>query len=204
MAQTTDFDLIIQNGKVVDGSGNPWFAADIGIRQGRIATIGDLADCDAASTIDATDRIVSPGFIDIHNHSDFTILAGPQAHSQVTQGVTTMVVGNCGTSAAPWNTAIAETIGLMESEIAIQKISELGIKWESYSEYLQQVEKRGCAANIATLVGHNNVRTAVLGWDSKAPDEKELKKMQAYVAEAMEAGAFGISFGLFYPPGFFA
>jgi N-acyl-D-amino-acid deacylase len=198
------FDCIVENGRVVDGAGNPWFRADVGIRDGKIAALGRLAGAEAARRIDAADRVVSPGFIDMHNHSDFTLLVRPEADSHIRQGVTTLVIGNCGGSAAPWNQDAAAAAGTLEDDSTMAQLAALGVRWNTFAEYLDVVARRGCAANVAALVGHGNVRAAVLGWAGRAPDAAELQRMQALVAEAMEAGAFGISYGLMYPPGFFA
>jgi N-acyl-D-amino-acid deacylase len=197
------YDTVIVGGAVVDGSGNPWFRADVGLKDGKIVRIGNLSGAQTARTIDATDRVVSPGFIDLHNHSDVTVLVRPQAESHVMQGVTTMVVGNCGGSAAPWSQAAAATAGALEDDV-LDSLARTGIAWNSFAEYLTQVEKRGAATNVAALVGHGNVRSVVMGWDNRPPAPSELRAMQDLVAEAMEAGAFGISYGLMYPPGFFA
>jgi len=197
-------DCIVDNGRVVDGAGNPWFRADVGIRGGRIVAVGNLSGAEAARRIDAMDRAVSPGFIDMHNHSDITLLVRPEADSHIRQGVTTMVIGNCGGSAAPWSAAAAATSGTLEDDSTLSRLGELGLRWSTFAEYLDVVSQRGCAANVAALVGHGNIRSIVLGWESRAPSADELNRMRAMVAEAMEAGAYGISYGLMYPPGFFA
>ena len=197
-------DLIIENGQVVDGAGNPWFGADVGVKGGRIASVGRLEGVEAAQRIDATGRAVSPGFIDIHNHSDLTLLARPEADSHLRQGVTTLVIGNCGGSAAPLGGRADAPAGFVDEESLLGKLAGQGLRWESFAEYLGVLERQRCATNVAALVGHGNVRNVVLGWENRAPDASELEQMKALVAEAMEAGAFGLSFGLLYPPGFFA
>jgi N-acyl-D-amino-acid deacylase len=204
--QTSDqgYDSILCNGQVVDGSGNPWFRADVGIKSGQIAAVGDLSAAEGRQRIDVAGRVVCPGFIDIHNHSDLSLLARPEADSHVRQGVTTMVIGNCGESAAPLTAGAGGPAGFLDEEGLLRAITTQGRRWTSFGEYLEVVESRRCATNVAALVGHGNVRNVVLGWEKRAPDAAELERMEGLVAEAMEAGAFGLSFGLLYPPGFFA
>ncbi|MFZ5918217.1 MAG: N-acyl-D-amino-acid deacylase family protein [Chloroflexota bacterium] len=205
MVQTSSYDRLIRNGWIVDGSGNPWFRADVGVKNARIVALGDLSGAQAASTIDAAGLVVCPGFIDIHNHSDISVLVRPQAENMVMQGVTTMVIGNCGSSAAPISPEASAISGDFDVQDGVMAaLAEQGIRWRTLAEYLALVEKRGAAANVAALVGHGNVRTMVLGWDNRPPDAAEMASMRAHVAEAMEAGAFGLSFGLLYAPGFFA
>lgn len=198
-------DAIIRGGMIVDGSGNPWYRGDVAIRNGRIVSIGDLSGAEASTVIDAAGRVVSPGFIDIHNHSDIAVLARPSCDSHLLQGITTMVVGQCGSSAAPAlepGAPGSEELGVEDA--AIQRLREEGFSWGTFAEYLAQVERRNVATNVAAMVGHGTVRAAVLGWANRAPDESELRRMRAYTAEAMEAGAFGLTSGLMYAPGFFA
>lgn len=195
------FDIGILGGRVVDGAGNPWYYADLGIKGKRIAKVGriDRKECDR--TIDAKGKYVCPGFIDIHTHSDITAILYPGCDSTIRQGVTTHLIGNCGESAAPlrepyvelWMNYWGGWAGRMEAW-----------KWRSFAEYLSFVEKRGVGHNIAALVGHSTVRTAVMGAERRAPTAKELGLMKDLVEEAMRAGAFGMSTGLVYPPGCFA
>ena len=176
----SEFDILIRNGSIVDGAGNPWFKADIGIRDGKILKVGNLASSTGKKIIDARGLVVSPGFIDIHNHSDSALLINPKAESMIRQGVTTMLIGNCGKSASP---------------------SE---KWQTLNKYFAQLDKQGVATNVAALVGHGDIRTMVLGEASRLPTSKELKEMKALVAQAMEDGAIGMSTGLDYAPGMFS
>ncbi|MBS7652270.1 MAG: D-aminoacylase [Candidatus Bathyarchaeia archaeon] len=194
------YDLLIKGGRIIDGSGNPWIRADIGIIDGRISDILRVQSSAAAAReeIDARGMVVCPGFIDIHSHSDFVLLVNPMAESKVRQGVTTEVIGNCGDSAAPAEGEAAES--------ARKTLAELGIEldWSSFSEYLQHLERMGVSVNVATLVGHGTVRKSVMGYENRPPEEGEMEEMRYLVAEAMEAGAFGLSSGLVYPPGRFA
>ena len=194
------FDVLIRGGRVLDGTGSPARALDVGIRQGHIVRVGLLKGSQADRTIDATSLYVAPGFIDIHTHSDVGILVEPTAECAVRQGVTTHVVGNCGDSPAP--------IGEKYRELATRRFEYYAQardwSWTTYQQYLDFVEGRGVGVNIAGLVGHGAIRTAVMGFDERAPDHGELRAMKSHVAEAMKAGAFGMSTGLVYPPGCFA
>lgn len=192
------YDLILRKGLVVDGTGNPWFRADVGIKDGKIVKIGDLASADSSRAIDAGGLVVCPGFVDIHTHSDMGLLANPRANNYVMQGVTTQGIGNCGFSAAPVGD---ESEGLLEDA---GLASEVEVNWRTFSEYLSRLELQGVATNVAALVGHGAVREAVFGWADRPPTQEELEEMRAHVAEAMVAGAFGLSTGLMYPPGIFA
>ncbi len=191
------FDVLIRNGHLIDGSGSCWFLADVAIERGKVAQIGDLGCLDARRTIDARKFVVCPGFIDVHSHSDFSLLANAKAESKVRQGVTTEVNGNCGDSPAP-----SEGISIYDKELA--KEYKLDIDWSTIGEYLAKLEKRRAALNVVQLVGHATVRTAVMGYEKRGPTSRELDEMKQLVAQAMMAGAFGMSTGLIYPPGCFA
>lgn len=191
-------DLAIENGLIVDGTGNPWYRANVAVKGDRIAAITPLEIRDAKRVIDAKGFVVSPGFIDMHSHSDLTLLAGVNAESKVRQGVTTEVIGNCGESAAPLE---GEAVGVAQTSA-----SEYGLKvtWSSLSEYMNTLERRGVVLNVACLIGHGTVRTSVMGFENRAPTHREMKRMQELVAKGMREGAFGISSGLFYVPGSYA
>jgi N-acyl-D-amino-acid deacylase len=197
------FDIIIKNGKIIDGTGNPWFKADLGIKNGKIAKIGCLSSSRAEKTLDADGLIVCPGFIDMHSHSDFSVIFNPKAESTIRQGVTTLVVGNCGMSLAPVNPAREDLLMRYISPF-LPPGEKLEIKWSTFSEYLKHQEKFGVSSNIANLVGHGTVRIAVMGFEERTPTKEELGEMKMLVAEAMEAGAFGMSTGLIYPPGIYS
>ncbi len=191
------YDILIINGKVVDGTGNPWFKADIAIQKGKIVGLGRLNKREAKKVLDAEGCYVSPGFIDIHSHSDLTLLIIPGADSRIRQGITTEVIGNCGVSLAP----ISEKYyGLLK-----KYYGELGRgiswDWHSLGEYLNTLEKQGIALNVGQLIGHGTLRMSIMGHEKRLATEKELDEMKNLVAESMEAGAFGMSTGLVYPPG---
>ena len=195
------FDIGILGGRIVDGAGNPWYYGDLGVVGMKIAKIGKIARSECKRSIDAKGDYVCPGFIDIHTHSDITALVFPGCDSTLRQGVTTHLVGNCGSSAAPmrepyvdvWKNYWGEWAGTFEAG-----------DWRTFAQYLSAVEKHRVGHNIAALVGHGAVRTAALGAERRAPRPAELKLMKDLVDEAMRAGAFGLSTGLVYPPGSFA
>lgn len=191
------FDIIIQNGHLVDGTGNPWFQADVGVKSGKIVDIGELGSDDAERIINAEGLVVCPGFIDMHSHSDYSLLANSKAESKIRQGVTTELNGNCGDSPTP-------SEGMTDE--AREELREHGlvVDWLTLREYLNRLEQQGIALNVAQLVGHGTVRTAVMGHDNRLPTREELHDMKELVAQAMKEGAFGMSTGLFYLPGCFA
>jgi N-acyl-D-amino-acid deacylase len=192
-AQSSRFDTLILNGHVVDGTGSPWYAADIGIRDGRIAAIGRLAGAQATQTIDARGRIVAPGFIDMLGQSELTLLVDPHVPSKIFQGITTEITGEGG-SVAPLNDAIikADKVGYNHLKIAPD--------WRTLAEYFSRLEKQRIGINMATYVGATQVRRMVLGDADKQPTPAELDRMKALVREAMEQGAVGVSTSLQYAP----
>ena len=193
-------DTLIRGAKVLDGSGTPAVLADVGISAGKIEAVGNLELAHAVRVVSADGLIVSPGFIDMHQHSDFSLLIARHAESAIGQGVTTLVTGNCGSSCAP----------VRDRELV--KMSLFGyssswgheVSWRSYGEYLDQVRKPGVAVNVFPLVGHGTVRIAVMGYANRLPTESELGNMKALVAEALQQGAGGFSTGLEYSPGHYA
>jgi N-acyl-D-amino-acid deacylase len=191
------FDLLIRHGTVIDGTGRPGVAADVGVSGGRVTAVAPALEGDAARDIDASGRIVAPGFIDAHTHSDFTLLSTPGADSKVRQGITTEVVGNCGFSPAP---VAPQTLDLLKEYVGFLN-ADLPWNWQRLGEYYQCVSDQGCAMNMVPLVGHGAVRIAVMGFADRAPSADELVRMQRLVGEAMEDGAFGLSSGLIYTPG---
>jgi N-acyl-D-amino-acid deacylase len=187
------FDVLIRNGHVMDGTGSPWYSADIGIRNGRIAAIGRLQDATAKTTIDAQNRLVTPGFIDMLGQSELTILVEPHLPSKVFQGITTEITGE-GDSVAPINerTLEADRIGYEHLKITPD--------WRTLAQYFARLERQGMGINLATYVGATSVRRVVIGDDNRAPTPQELQQMKQLVADAMRDGAFGLSTSLQYAP----
>lgn len=191
-------DILIKNALVVEGTGKPAFKADVAIAVGRIALVAERIEQEAECTIEAQGLHLAPGFIDAHSHSDLTLLVDPRAESKIRQGVTTEVIGNCGSSPAPLLGA-----GVEEAQAEAKSVG-LHITWASMAGYLERLRRSGIALNVVPLVGHGTVRGAVLGFDDVQPTPEQQAKMERLVAEAMEEGARGLSSGLIYPPGFYA
>ncbi len=168
------YDHVIKNGKIVDGTGNPWYYADIAIKGDRIVKIGMIGDVEAENVIDAEGKIVCPGFIDMHSHAERQMLRDPSVHNMITQGNTTIVGGNCG-----------------GSQLDIER-------------FFASVEKKGSALNMGTLIGHNTIRRKVMGNAGREPTAEELEKMKEYVEKGMRDGALGFSTGLKYRPGVYS
>jgi N-acyl-D-amino-acid deacylase len=192
-----NYDLIIRNGHIIDGTGNPWFAADVAVKDERIAAIGDLRDAHAKREIDAKGRIVSPGFIDMLGQSEVSLLLDNRSLSKLSQGITTEITGEGG-SIAPQN----------EKTIAPQKPFldqyKLTVDWTTLDGYFRRLEKQGTPINIGTYVGSAQVREAVIGDDNRAPTPAELEQMKSLVEQSMRDGALGVSSSLIYPPNIFA
>ena len=189
------YDLIIKNGRVMDGTGNSWYHADIGIIGDTIKTIGKIGE--AEKTIDASGHIVTSGFIDIHSHSDFPILIDPKAQSKIRQGVTTEVIGQCGNSAAPMN----ESVKQYRIKFRSSNVPEgFEYDWASMDSYMKRIDRQGAALNIAPVIGHGTIRQNIMGYENREPTETELEEMRKLVKGAMEDGAWGMSTGLIYPP----
>ena len=193
------FDTILKGGLVIDGSGQAGFDADVGIRSGEIVQVGNLARAEAAQIIDVGGLAVAPGFIDMHTHSDFTLIADGRAESQVHQGVTTEVVGQCGISCAPVCThkAIASV-----SPWYTDKARHAD--WRSFGDYLDALEQTDLGVNVMAFVGHGTIHRAVLGEEMRAGEPDEIKKMAQMIDIAMDEGAGGFSTGLEYWPGILA
>jgi len=222
------FDLLIKNGLIVDGSGAHAYKGSLGVVGKRIAEIGDVSSSSADIVIDAENLIVAPGFIDPHSHVDQYILVCPTLEDYVVQGVTTAIGGNCGYSSAPvkdlylalslpdvlcelrkpfmyqgwdWPLPWNSFIPLDEFRDKAKEVYGIDINWRSFTEFLGRIEEEGISINFAPLVGHGNIRLAVMGSNYKRKaTAAEVEEMKKLVAEAMEAGAFGMSTGRDYPP----
>lgn len=195
-------DLVIANGRIVDGCGNPWYYGDVAVRGDRIAAIGAAGALRGRAVVDAGGRYVAPGFVDPHTHSDISILQHPRADSVVRQGVTTHVTGNCGMSPAPLSAAHRDEA--LHNWAHYWDISGVAWDWTSFRQYLKALELAGGAINIAPLVGHGALRLAVMGLADRPATEKELARMERLLDAALRAGAHGLSTGLVYPPGCYA
>ncbi len=192
------YDLVLTNGKIIDGTGNPWYKADIGIKEGKIESIGNLKNESAERVINTENLVISPGFVDIHTHSDSSPFHTPEADSHIYQGITTDVIGNCGGSMAPMSDFLKENNKNMAEEYDVK------FEWNTFGEYLSKLDSLKTSINIAPQVGQATIRLAVMGMENREPTKQELDSMKGHVAEAMEAGAFGISTGLWYAPSGFA
>lgn len=196
-----EYDIIIESGKVIDGAGNPWFMADVGLVGDRIEAVGGLRDAGADRRIDARGLIAAPGFIDIHSHSDYTVLLDPRVESKVRQGVTTEVVGNCGGSAAPMSSDVR---AYREKYMRVSLGEEFEFNWQTMGDYMDLIDTKGASFNVVALVGQGTVRQNVMGFEDREPTSSELEAMKNLVAEAMEDGAWGMSTGLIYTPSAYA
>jgi N-acyl-D-amino-acid deacylase len=187
------FDLVITNGHIIDGTGSPWYSGDIGIRDGRIAAIGNLSGAARKRTVDAKGKVVAPGFIDMLGQSEATILVDPRLPSKIYQGITTEITGEGG-SAAPLNDAI------IAADRAGYEHYKINPDWRTFRQYFARLEKQGMGINLASFVGATQVRRMVLGDADMQPTPEQLEKMKALVRDAMHDGAVGVSTSLMYAP----
>jgi N-acyl-D-amino-acid deacylase len=191
-------DVLIRGGWIADGTGSPPFLGDVAVASGRIAEVGRLApEATAARVVDAAGRVVCPGFVDPHSHSDFSLLANPTAESTIRQGVTTEIVGNCGWSYAP---VTDRSRAYMSARLHTFGYDGPVIPWTTFGEHLEFLADVGHTPNLAWFVGHNAIRLAA-GVSGPAPTEGQLDTMEGFVREAMDAGAHGLSTGLEFNPG---
>ncbi len=194
-------DILIRGGLVYDGSGSAPRSADVGVSGTRIEFVGDGTLADAATVVDATGQVVAPGFIDIHTHSDLSLLLDGRGQSKVYQGVTTEVTGNCGFSPFPINPAHMQ---LHQDLLAGIGDDALEISWVDVEGYRRAVEHKGIALNIAPLVGHGALRIAAMGVSSAPADTRQMATMQSLLAQMLDQGAFGMTTGLTYVPSRYA
>ncbi len=190
---TAAFDLVITNGHIIDGTGSPWYSGDIGIRDGKVAAIGNLASAPRKRTIDAAGKVVAPGFIDMLGQSELSILVEPRLPSKIYQGITTEITGEGG-SIAPLNDAIiqADRQGYDHYKITPD--------WRTFRQYFARLEKQGMGINLASYVGATQVRRMVLGEDNRQPTPDQLEQMKSLVRDAMKDGTVGVSTALEYAP----
>lgn len=191
-------DLIVRNGRVVDGTGNTWFFGDVGVKNGIIAHVGKV-DQESRESIDAQGQIIAPGFIDGHCHSDLLILDQPCTDIKLQQGVTTEVVGNCGLAPAPY---FKQTAELLQTYIepVVGKTS-WPWQWETIAEYMDVLAKSNPSENVSTYVAHGALRISVMGFVNRPATAEELNQMKFMLEEGLKAGAIGLSIGLLYAPG---
>jgi N-acyl-D-amino-acid deacylase len=191
------YSLILRNGTVIDGTRAPRYVADVAVRDGRIAAIGKLTGARADTEIDAAGRIVAPGFIDAHTHDDRLMLSSPDMAPKVSQGVTTVVAGNCGISLAPaprgMRPPVPVPLDLLDDEGA-------WFRFKSFKEYVAALREAPAATNCALLVGHSMLRVQTMDNVERTASAAEIRRMQEWVDEALEAGAIGVSTGLYYEP----
>jgi dihydroorotase/N-acyl-D-amino-acid deacylase len=192
-AQDDLYDVVIRHGRIIDGTGSPWYAGDIGIRAGRIAAIGRLDSAAARQTVDADGMVVAPGFIDMLGQSELTLLVAPGVPSKIFQGITTEISGEGG-SAGPLTDAI---IAADQADYDHFRVTP---DWRTLGEYFARLEKQGIGINFASYVGATQVRRVVLGDGDRTPTAEELERMKALVRDAMREGAVGVSTSLQYPP----
>jgi len=196
-------DLVVANAWIIDGSGRPGFPGHVGIRGGRITAILRGEPPGALETIDAKGMVVCPGFVDIHSHSDRSILIHPQAKSSLLQGITTEISGNCGSSMAPMSSRMAERIRSLSRQLAGKEM-DIDLDWRDVEGFLKRLEATGIGNNQGIFVGQGTIRGLVMGQEKRYPRPEELQEMKNQVELALQQGAFGISTGRAYVPGCFA
>ncbi|MFP4457589.1 MAG: N-acyl-D-amino-acid deacylase family protein [Clostridia bacterium] len=186
-------DIKIINGKIIDGTGSPFYFGEVGLKNDKIVKVGYSIDDAAKKVINAKGKVIAPGFIDAHSHSDFPLLINRKAESKIRMGVTSEVIGQCGNSAAPRTPNKKDFFGY--------DLDEIGVTYDSMEQYLQLLETKEVAVNVIPLVGHGNIRTIVMGESDRKPTDSEMEKMKKLLDESLQAGAYGMSTGLIYPPG---
>jgi N-acyl-D-amino-acid deacylase len=190
-------DLLIKGGRIVDGSGNPWYRGDVAVKDGSIFALGDVKS-EAKAMIDASGLVVAPGFIDAHSHGDLVLISQPDAKIKIMQGITTEVVGQDGLGEAPLRDDIVDMWRRYLS--GLNGDPDIKWDWRSFKEYLERLEKVGLAVNVASLVGHGNIRLLSMGMDNRQPTPSELEEMKRLLETSIQEGAIGLSTGLIYSP----
>jgi len=194
-------DLVIKNGRILDGTGNPWFRADLGIQGEEIVRISSQMEEQDCPVIHAEDLYVTPGFIDMHTHWDLRVFAHPEEKEKLKQGITTSLIGQDGLSVAPLSDSVKEEMKLRVSGLLGSYIEKW--PWNSMEEYLDFLDRAEPATNYMMLVPHGSVRVEAMGWDDRPASKGELKKMSSLLSMALDEGACGFSTGLIYPPGMY-
>ena len=194
-------DTLIKNGKIIDGTGHPWYYGNLGIKSGKIVTVGhDVKD--AHEIVDAKGKMVSPGFIDSHCHSDLMILDFPESEIKLQQGVTTEIVGNCGLAPVPVNPLYKADLQNYVEPVLGRANKDW--QWKTIQDYFNELDRNLISENVASYVAHGSIRISVMGFDNRPPTKQELEEMKNIVDEGMKAGAIGLSIGLLYSPGSYA
>ncbi len=196
-SQTPQYDLVIRNGRIMDGSGNPWFRGDIAVKDDRIAAVGKLNDVTAKQTIDAAGKVIAPGFIDMLGQSEWSLLIDNRSLSKLSQGITTEITGEGG-SIAPQTKL---TLEVMKPELDPY---HLKVDWTTLDGYFRRLAESGTPLNLGTYVGAAQIREAIIGDENRPPSAAELERMKTLVSQAMQDGAMGVSTALIYPPGHYA
>ena len=187
------YDLLIRGGHIIDGSGSPWYQGEVAVKSGKIAAVGRLVNPTARRVIDATGLVVAPGFIDLHTHSDYTLLVDGNGQSKIRQGVTTEIIGE-DASAGPFTSPDQPDVSKSPRPADFKR------NWETLAQYFDVLQKSGTSLNVASYVGAGQVWMGVVGDVNRRPTPTEMKKMEDLVAQAMQQGAIGLSSGLIYPP----
>lgn len=198
------YSLVIKSVRVVDGLGNPWYLADVGVQGEKIARVGRIAPAEAVKTIDGKKMVLAPGFIDMHSHSELIFLNERQPdflEGRIRQGITTEIMGNCGISISPIEDEIKP---VMEASVGWMTPEKVDWDWNSMGEFLDLLEKKEPIINVGTLTGHGAIRARVKGFAAGVSSSEEINKMQDFLKETFEQGSFGLSSGLIYAPGMFA
>ncbi|MCW4049384.1 MAG: D-aminoacylase [Candidatus Bathyarchaeota archaeon] len=197
------YEIIIKNGRIIDGAGNPWYHGEVAVSDGKIKKISHRIEVEAKRIIDASGLIIVPGFIDAHSHGDHSALVHRAMENLIHQGITSIVAGQCGSTPAPMSDK-SRAQAQKRLDAWLPEGYALEITWSSFDEYLKLMEKEGLGPNIAHVVGHGAIRAAAMGYEARDPTGTELEAMRKLTEEAMESGAYGLSTGLIYPPGIYA